>query len=160
MEKLTAKNIMSPDVVWINEDMPVGVVAEMFLKENITGMPVVDDENTMTGVVSLRDIVQNGLRPDDGEIVESGSQFYSVWLEEDVTENDVAQLQGETARQVTVKDIMTPLVFSVKEDTPIHEMADTMVRGRIHRLLVTNEADELTGIVTSLDMIKVLRDMT
>ncbi|MFQ5675045.1 MAG: CBS domain-containing protein [bacterium] len=52
---------------------------------------------------------------------------------------------------------MTPLIFKVAETEPISSMADTMIGGRIHRLLVTRD-DQVVGIVTTLDILKVVRD--
>jgi CBS domain-containing protein len=53
---------------------------------------------------------------------------------------------------------MTPMIFSVREDTSVQEVADTMLKGRIHRVFVTRDG-KLTGIVTALDMLQVIRDM-
>jgi CBS domain-containing protein len=60
---------------------------------------------------------------------------------------------------VTVKDIMTPMLFKVDENTTIQEVADAMIGGRVHRLLVTH-GGKVIGIVTTMDMLKVIRDMT
>ena len=46
----------------------------------------------------------------------------------------------------------------MKEDTPLQKVADTMIRGRIHRLLVTR-GDKVTGIIAALDLLKVIRDL-
>jgi CBS domain-containing protein len=50
------------------------------------------------------------------------------------------------------------MIFSVSEDTSVQEVAETMLKGRIHRVFVTRE-NKLTGIVTALDMLKVIRDI-
>jgi CBS domain-containing protein len=57
-----------------------------------------------------------------------------------------------------VRDIMTPMIFKVEEDTSVQEVAETMLRGRIHRVFVTRDST-LTGIVTALDMLQVIRDL-
>jgi CBS domain-containing protein len=59
---------------------------------------------------------------------------------------------------VRVSDIMTPMIFRVDRDTSLQEIAETMLKGRIHRVFVT-EDDRLTGIVTALDMLQVIRDI-
>jgi CBS domain-containing protein len=53
---------------------------------------------------------------------------------------------------------MTPVIFSVSENARFQEMADTMVGGRIHRLIVT-DGDSVIGIVTTLDLLRGLRDL-
>ncbi|MDH3870666.1 MAG: CBS domain-containing protein, partial [Gammaproteobacteria bacterium] len=54
---------------------------------------------------------------------------------------------------VKVRDIMTPMIFRIEEDASIQQVADTMVRGGIHRVFVT-EGNTLKGIVTALDLLK------
>ncbi len=54
-----------------------------------------------------------------------------------------------------VRDIMTPTVYTVPEETPVAELARTMVAGRIHRLIVTRR-DNVVGIVTTLDLLRLL----
>jgi CBS domain-containing protein len=52
---------------------------------------------------------------------------------------------------------MTPTVFTVPENTPVSRLAKTMISGRIHRLLVTRRG-RIVGIVTALDLLKLLVD--
>ena len=57
-----------------------------------------------------------------------------------------------------MRDIMTPMLFKVDEDTSLKEVADMMIGGRVHRLFVTHK-QKVVGIVTTMDMLKVIRDM-
>ena len=71
------------------------------------------------------------------------------------------ELQVFHAREETgvrVSDIMTPMIFRVDRDTSLQEIAETMLKGRIHRVFVTEDG-KLTGIVTALDMLQVIRDI-
>ena len=68
-----------------------------------------------------------------------------------------ASLRIVTEMVFTVRDIMTPMIFDVSEDTTLPEAADAMIRGHIHRIFVTRH-HKVTGIVTALDMLKVIRD--
>jgi CBS domain-containing protein len=72
--------------------------------------------------------------------------------------DELRELHVQYEVQVQVLDIMTPMIFSVREDTSVQEVADTMLKGRIHRVFVTRDG-KLTGIVTALDMLQVIRDM-
>jgi CBS domain-containing protein len=53
---------------------------------------------------------------------------------------------------------MTPMIFKVEENTSVQVVAETMLRGRIHRVFVTR-GSTLTGIVTTLDMLQVIRNL-
>jgi CBS domain-containing protein len=72
--------------------------------------------------------------------------------------DELRELHVQYEAQVQVLDIMTPMIFSVSEDTSVQEVADTMLKGGIHRVFVTREG-KLIGIVTALDMLQVIRDM-
>ena len=54
----------------------------------------------------------------------------------------------------TIKDVMTPYLITVMEDTPIREVAARMAECGIHRLIVVDEDQQIRGIVTSLDVLR------
>ena len=54
-----------------------------------------------------------------------------------------------------VGEIMTPTIFSVGEDATVSEVASVMLRGHLHRLLVTRD-DRPIGIVSSSDLLGLL----
>jgi CBS domain-containing protein len=53
---------------------------------------------------------------------------------------------------------MTPMIFQVTEDTPVQQVADMMIKNRIHRIFVTRD-EKVVGIISTPDMLKVIRDM-
>jgi CBS domain-containing protein len=73
-----------------------------------------------------------------------------------VSVTDIAELR-EDEPHALVRDIMTPTVYTIPDDTPVTEIARTMIAGRIHRLFVTRDW-HIVGIVTPLDLLKVLVD--
>jgi CBS domain-containing protein len=70
---------------------------------------------------------------------------------------DLSAFHIEEKTQMTVRDLMTPIIFKVDENTPIQDVADVMLGGRIHRLLVTR-GEQIVGIVTTMDMLKVIKE--
>jgi CBS domain-containing protein len=57
--------------------------------------------------------------------------------------------------EVLVDEIMTPVAFTVDPEMLVWELADFLVRGRIHRALVVEEG-KLVGIVTAFDILRVM----
>lgn len=70
-----------------------------------------------------------------------------------VSVTDIAQ--NEANQDSLVRNIMTPTVYTVPADTPVRKIARAMIAGRVHRLVVT-QGDDVVGIVTSLDLLKLL----
>lgn len=62
---------------------------------------------------------------------------------------------NDAHRKDAVRDLMTPTVYTVPDDTPVPEIARAMIAGRIHRLFVTRQR-KVVGIVTSLDLLRLL----
>jgi CBS domain-containing protein len=75
-----------------------------------------------------------------------------------MSQEEIRVFHTQYESPVLVRDIMTPMIFRVSEDTSIQEVAETMLKGGIHRVFVTR-GKKLIGIVTALDMLKVIRDI-
>jgi CBS domain-containing protein len=50
------------------------------------------------------------------------------------------------------------MIFQVTEDTSVQQVADLMLKNRIHRVFVTRD-EKVVGIISTPDMLKVIRDM-
>ncbi len=55
---LKAKNIMTTDVISVKRETPIYEAMELLINNEITGMPVVDDEMTLVGVISEKDCLR------------------------------------------------------------------------------------------------------
>jgi CBS domain-containing protein len=55
---LKAKEIMTTDVVSVTKETPIYEAMELLINNEITGMPVVDDEMTLVGVISEKDCLR------------------------------------------------------------------------------------------------------
>jgi len=158
--QMTARDVMTHDVLTVRSDWSVDRLAEFLIQNDISGAPVVVDGGMLVGVVSLKDIVRHNSLPhrearsDEGERPPS---YYVEGAEFGLTEEDLESFRWGEVSEVQVRDIMTPAVFNVGEGASLADVADTMVRGRIHRVFVTKDGS-LRGIVTALDMLNVLRD--
>lgn len=55
---LKAKEIMTTDVVSVRRDTPIYEAMELLIKNEITGMPVVDDDMSLVGVITEKDCLR------------------------------------------------------------------------------------------------------
>jgi len=149
---LTAEDIMTPDVITVGAHMTVQELSDVFSEHMISGAPVVDEGGKMIGVVSVSDVARKGAR----RVGNVRADYYLHGWEDHLDVDDLRGLHIE-AQDELVRDIMTPVVFTVSREATLDEMAETMIGGRVHRLVVTKD-DRVVGIVTTLDMLKVLRD--
>lgn len=152
MMNLTAGDVMIRDVVFVSAKSDLRELERVFLEKRISGAPVVDDRGALVGVVSQTDLVNFHFREQDDLVWESG--FY-----------DRPHLEGkalpkgfsvvDTSRVPMVEEVMTPLVITADEKTPIVEIADILVNQRVHRIIVTRDR-RVVGIISALDLLQLL----
>ena len=153
-KRRNVKDLMNPDVMTVPDDMTTDALARYLTEREISGAPVVDSQGHVIGVVSMTDIGRNIAEPADIESSRS-SGFYSD-IAADLTLEDVGQRYAEE-RAFTVRDVMTPVIHQVPVTASAAEAARLMIDQHIHRLVVT-EGKEPVGIITSMDLLKVVAD--
>jgi CBS domain-containing protein len=150
MRPITANDLMNPEVLTVQTDMTVRDLASFLIDNEISGAPVADAEGRLVGVVSLADIAAAATGEDRSG--GDGSGYFGRAWDDSLDEEDVEDLPLDGMR---VAGIMTPQVFSVKEDATVSEIASLMLKGHLHRLLVTRE-DRAVGIITTSDLLGLL----
>ncbi len=50
--------IMTKDVITVDKKMPIHEAIAIFIENNITGLPVVDDDNNLVGIISEKDVLR------------------------------------------------------------------------------------------------------
>lgn len=153
----TVSDVMQREVLAVEADWPLDKLAGFLVDNSISGAPVTNEEGELIGVVSLTDIVRQNSLPDSSDETNTTHDVYLYELERHLSQDELRVFHSHYESPVQVRDIMTPMIFKVSEKTSVQEVADTMLRGRIHRVFVTR-GNKLTGIVTALDMLQVIRD--
>ncbi len=64
MKALTARDVMSPTVLTVRDDLTLQQAADMLAENEISGAPVEDDEGSLLGVVSVTDVNRNTAAPE------------------------------------------------------------------------------------------------
>ena len=157
MKKTTAAMVTTKKVMTVTPDWSVDRLLEFLSNNSITGVLVVNKAAEPIGVVSLTDIARNGALTEKTDQVVPA--YYGQSLERFVAPEEMARFHVDPESQTTVRDIMTPVIFAVEEDTSVQEVAEMMITGRIHRVFVKH-AGKLTGIITSMDLLPLIRDAT
>ncbi len=178
---IAVKDIMQKDVVTVTTDTTARYLARLLADEEISGVPVLDGNGNLAGVVSSTDLVrlaaeEAGVRvrpvgvgvgvdpildPDsDDDEIEAEEDPYGFFLPEDSPYAGARLLEEwpeSDFDEMLVRDIMTPVSFSVEPATTVPELCEYLVRGRIHRAVVV-EGKELKGIVTSADVLRAVAE--
>ena len=174
----TVRDIMSATVVTVPPDTTVRQLARLLADEGISGTPVVDANGILVGVVSATDIIRlaaedadvhvaasslpsdRAFMPDPDVDEEPDPDPYGFFLPEDSPFSGERLLEQFTESEfdaALVSDIMTPVAFTVTPGTSVTELADFLVRGRIHRAVVVEDG-RLQGLVSSADVLRAVAD--
>jgi CBS domain-containing protein len=138
---MKVRDIMNTNVFTAHADMPLKQVATRMLEYGISGMPIVDGEGRVVGVLSETDI----LFKERTAPVREGLVDWLVHYGEDPP---AAKLNARTAGQA-----MTSPAVTITPRRSVAEAAELMLDLGIDRLPVV-DAGELVGIVTRADLVR------
>jgi predicted transcriptional regulator len=150
------KDVMNPDIMTVVDDMTTDELVRYLTEREISGAPVVDSQGHFIGVVSMTDIGRHLAEPSDFASSRH-SEFYRDTADE-VTLEDLGQRYVEE-RAATVRDVMTPAIYEVPVNASVAEAARIMIAHHIHRLVVTH-GREPVGIITSMDLLRVIAEQS
>ena len=139
---MQVKDTMCVDVKTCSPDTPVKDIATIMCFNKISGMPVVDNDKNVVGIISEKDILCS-MFPDMRELVESGAKPDFEEMEKDYS----------SILEKKVEDIMTKTVATVSPDMPILRAASMMWIRKIRRIPVT-DGGRLVGILSMGDVHK------
>jgi CBS domain-containing protein len=141
--------IMTSDVVCVQKDLSVEVLAALFLERGFSGAPVVDESGRPIGVVSKTDLVRE--RHDDGDLEEREPPSACEGWEFDCELGP--GFHAAPIARATVADIMMPIVFALPENATITKAASLMALEGVHRIPVVSAGGQVVGVLSSLDIL-------
>jgi CBS domain-containing protein len=144
-----AQNIMTKNVITVKEDTPISDVAQILTEEHISGVPVLNADNELVGIVCESDIIDQTKRVHLPTVV--NLMGYIVFLESGKKfEKELKKMMGLIAA-----DIMTREVKTVTPETPLEEIATLMADFHVHSIPVL-KGKILVGIIGKKDIIRSL----
>lgn len=151
---VTARDIMTPHVKSVPASWTMQQFTRFLATNSISGSPVVDEQGEIVGIATLSDVADFHLNT----VTQDHEQRMTP--EELQEARRLRQFIFEEMQKVPVevRDIMTPIVFSVQEDSPIQEIARLMMKEHLHRVFVKRD-DKVVGIITGFDMLKVISEL-
>jgi CBS domain-containing protein len=146
---LKVKDIMTTDVISVTPQTDIGYAAKLLLEKRINGVPVVDEQGTMVGILCQSDlIVQQKKFP-------VPSLF--TLLDGFVPMTSMKRLKAEVQKMsaATVAGAMSPNPVTVTPEATIEETANLMVEKNVHTLPVV-KGGSLVGVVGKQDILRTL----
>lgn len=145
----TAADIMTTPVTTVGPDAPIRDVARLLSEKRISGMPVVDDDGMVLGMVSEQDLMLRVTGPHLPPHIELLGGIIYLESPRDM-EEELRKAMAVTAGQIMSKDVIT-----VAPSATVQEVADVMVKRKINRVPVV-DGGRLVGIITRHDVVSTL----
>lgn len=144
---MTVKEIMTSNVITIKRNSTIEEIAHILTENNISGVPVVDDEGRVVGIVTGRDLLYKDLEPRFPAVLEilGGFVFLSGVREHNKELRKVTAIKAE--------DIMTSSVITVDGGASVEKAASIMAQKNINRVPVVDNG-KLVGIVSRHDVVR------
>jgi CBS-domain-containing membrane protein len=148
---MRAMDVMTTNVITVGPDTSVQEVAKILSERSISGVPVVDAENRLVGIVSEGDLLH---RVETGTERRVQRRRRSWWLDTIGSDEELAR-QYIKSHGRTAKDVMTREVISVIDTTELADIANLLESKRIKRVPVVGDG-KLVGIVSRANLVRAL----
>ena len=121
-------DLMTTDVIKVPPATPIKEAAQLMFRHRVSGLPVVDEDGTLAGIITEADFLRL----------------------------EVARLEAEDLQPIeTVGEVMTTGVVTIGPEEGLAEAAKIMVVQDVKRLPVVDDEDRLLGIISRLDIVAV-----
>ncbi len=119
--------LMQTDVKTIDPDVSIAELVRLLAEVRVSGLPVVNSDGHVIGVVSAGDVLKAAAEQDDGKA------------------------RAALFEQMRVRDIMTPNPHVIEPDAEAREAAKHMLYADVRRLFVEDQG-RLCGVISQTDI--------
>jgi CBS domain-containing protein len=152
LSQATAEDLMSPNPVSLYQGASVQEAIALLTDRGFGAAPVIDDAGRPVGVLSRSDILIH-----EREQVRHATLADNEDWEEKPKRTCHEGFSVEVVDPTKVRDIMTPVVFTVGLNTPAAKVVEQMLNMKVHQLFVVDEDLALVGVISSLDVLRHLQ---
>ncbi|HEY4689372.1 MAG TPA: CBS domain-containing protein [Anaerolineae bacterium] len=147
---MKVRDIMTTDVVSVRRDTSVNAVAKVMGARDISGVPVVDDDGAVVGIITELDLIVRNTRldvPRFMQILDLG-RIPLEWPGH--YQERMRHMLGTRA-----EDVMSRQVVTIGPEDSVEQLAELMVQRRVNPVPVV-EGERLVGIVSRADLIDMM----
>ena len=144
---LKAMEIMTKDVITVQEDMTVEALGRVFIEKRISGAPVLNSQKKIVGIVTENDLVRKNSRLHIPTVVRIFDAFVPLGSTERV-EEEIRRISAST-----VSEICSRTVVTVAPDATLQDISSLMFEKGVH-LIPVLDAGQIVGIIGKIDIIR------
>jgi CBS domain-containing membrane protein len=142
-QSLLAKDVMTVKLISVTQDTSLKETSAKMAAHGISGVPVIDESNSVVGVISEKDFLFH--------MGEKKARSTMEVIAQCLSSKGCVAVSMHTG---LAKDIMTSPALTVLEDTPVFEIASIFAEKNINRVPVLDKNSHLVGIVARADIFR------
>ena len=151
-----ARDVMQTELVTIGPKESLQEAMALLMDSHISGLPVLDAHDRCVGVISATDILSLEYEhTESAESEEVGSYFNS---DSQRWENLRFTGMSEQWPEMSVQDAMTTDIVAVRPNAKLRDVAALCLERGVHRVLVVDEQQRLHGLISALDLVRVVAE--
>jgi CBS domain-containing protein len=157
LQQLTAADIMQRDMVTVAPGDTLRDALALMTANHVTGLPVMDGKSRCIGLITASDILGFEEEHADDNSAAGMMQHFNPELSrwESVP---ISAFGLEEFGDVRVEEVMAHELIHVGRDARLKDVAQKMLDGNVHRVLVMDEKFSLYGIISSFDFVRVMAE--
>ena len=126
---ILVQDVMTRTPISVPQDASIDVAIDLMVENNISGVPVVDEDNSLVGLITEYDVLQ----------------LYGKY-------------HGDYAtRYHTCREFMTTEIHTIRQEASLDVAAKIFQAGSLRRLLVLSDK-QFVGILSRRDVVRSIRD--
>jgi len=134
------RDVMTRDVVSVREGTSLAAAAELMVAKKVSGVPVLDAEDRLTGILTSADFM-SAMNLDTGRV---GNALETL----------VRKRRARKDMGTIVDDIMTRQPITIRAEDTLEHAVQRMDRNKVKRLVVTDGEQHVRGVVSRSDLVK------
>jgi CBS-domain-containing membrane protein len=148
---MKVRDIMTQDVLTVAAETSVNDVAKLLGQRDISGVPVIDDQRRVIGIITELDLIVRNTRLEIPRFIEvlDWGRIPLEWPSH--LRERLKHMLGTEAR-----DVMTEKVTTIGPDAEVEVLAELMVKQRVNPVPVVDAQDCLIGIVSRADLVDMM----
>jgi CBS domain-containing protein len=145
-----AMDVMTTNVITVDPDTSVQALATLLSERGISGVPVVDKDSRLVGIVSEGDLLHRAETGTERRTQRRRSRWLDNFASDQEAARDYVKAHGRS-----VREIMTREVISVSDTTELADIATLLETRRIRRVPVVRDG-KVVGIVSRANLVRAL----
>ena len=146
---MKVRSLMTKDVLTVRTDTPVSDVARLMSDHGVSGVPVLDADDRIVGVITERDLIVRNGRLEMPVFLQILDAYVPLELPGHLKQR-LQHMLGTNAEDVMTRDVRT-----IEPDAEVEDLVELMVKHHANPVPVLEDG-RIVGIISRSDLVRMM----